>query len=266
MRTQLGRGCRGLRLLGASVVVAGAAAAHDAGERAGFPDGSAAELPPFALDAGPLRTAVVRREQAEAAPVVLEFVVEHAAQPRGLVGPCHFGGVVQGRDTSPVHGRAAFAVRCSSDGRDIGDAGTITMGAMPPGSVALLYLDDANRLIDMRPLHGPPATRGPDAGARVLALWPADGMWYPARVASRRGDVVHVLYDDGDVGAVTAAQIAPLHWETGSALQCNWRNRGGYFPGVVESLDGERITFRYDDGDRETMTVSRCRSLPPLER
>ncbi|KFN49192.1 tudor domain-containing protein [Arenimonas composti] len=103
-------------------------------------------------------------------------------------------------------------------------------------------------------------------GDRVLALWPADGMWYPARVEARAGDEVQVAYDDGDVGTVRADQFVPLHWEAGSTLQCNWRNRGRYYPGVVERIDGERIEFRYDDGDRETMTISRCRSLPPLER
>jgi hypothetical protein len=110
------------------------------------------------------------------------------------------------------------------------------------------------------------AAAAQEPGDRVLALWPADGMWYPARIEARNGDEFQLAYDDGDVGSLRGDQFVPLHWEAGSALQCNWRNAGRYYPGVIERIDGERIDFLYEDGDRETMTISRCRSLPPLER
>lgn len=104
-------------------------------------------------------------------------------------------------------------------------------------------------------------------GDRILAVWPDDGMWYPARVVQVVGADVHIAYDDGDLGVVRAGDFGPVDWHAGSALQCNWQNRGRYFPGVVEKMDGERIQFLYADGDRETMTISRCRaSAPPVRK
>lgn len=103
-------------------------------------------------------------------------------------------------------------------------------------------------------------------GERILAVWPADGLWYPARVVEVVGADVHIAYDDGDLGVARAGDFGPVDWRAGSALQCNWQNRGRYFPGVVEKIDGERITFLYTDGERETMTIARCRSPAPRKR
>ena len=96
-------------------------------------------------------------------------------------------------------------------------------------------------------------------GDRVLAVWPADGYWYPARVQEEVGASVRVAFDDGDVAALPAGDVRRFDWHAGSRLQCNWKNQGAYFGGVVATMDGETILFHYDDGDRETMTVSRCR-------
>jgi hypothetical protein len=106
-------------------------------------------------------------------------------------------------------------------------------------------------------LAGPALAHSP--GDRVLAVWAGDGFWYPARVQAAAGDAVQVAFDDGDVAAVPAADVRPLDWHAGSRLQCNWQNRGTYYDGVVAAMDGETIRFEYDDGDRETITLSRCR-------
>lgn len=103
------------------------------------------------------------------------------------------------------------------------------------------------------------------AGDRVLARWAADGMWYPARVTSVEGGGVHVAYDDGDVAVVAAADVRLVDWRVGSRLQCNWKNQGAYYTGTVGAKNGETITFRYDDGYTETITISRCRSAPSVE-
>jgi hypothetical protein len=103
------------------------------------------------------------------------------------------------------------------------------------------------------------------SGDRVLARWAADGMWYPARVTSVEGGGVHVAYDDGDVAVVGASDVRRVDWRVGSRLQCNWKNQGAYYSGTVGAKNGETITFRYDDGYTETMTISRCRSSPSVE-
>jgi hypothetical protein len=100
-------------------------------------------------------------------------------------------------------------------------------------------------------------------GDRVLAQWDADGLWYPARITAVEGRAIHVAFDDGDVAEVGALQVREVDWRVGTRLECNWHNQGRYYGGVVTFLEGERIDFRYDDGDRETMTIGRCRSGVP---
>lgn len=97
-------------------------------------------------------------------------------------------------------------------------------------------------------------------GARVLANWPADGLWYPGKVVAVVDADVKVSFDDGDVLVVRKSQVRSLDWTRGSRLQCNWKNQGKYYPGIVQSMQGEEIELLYDDGYRELMTVSRCRS------
>ena len=98
------------------------------------------------------------------------------------------------------------------------------------------------------------------AGDRILAQWEADGMWYPARITAVEGRSIQVAFDDGDIATVGALQVRPVDWRVGTRVQCNWQNRGQYYPGTITLIEGERIDVRYDDGDRETMTIGRCRS------
>lgn len=98
-----------------------------------------------------------------------------------------------------------------------------------------------------------------EAGARVLGQW-SDGLWYPARVATVSGDQYQVNFDDGDVATLGKGKIKKVDWQVGSRLQCNWKNAGKYYPGKIQSMDGERIHMSYDDGDQEKITISRCRS------
>ncbi|KAA9369644.1 tudor domain-containing protein [Ochrobactrum quorumnocens] len=39
----------------------------------------------------------------------------------------------------------------------------------------------------------------------------------------------------------------------------NYKNAGYWFPGVIEKLQGDKITVRYDDGDRESVSISAVR-------
>lgn len=112
-------------------------------------------------------------------------------------------------------------------------------------------------------LAGAASAREP--GDRVLARWTPDGMWYPARIADVTGREVTVRYDDGEIAIMDAADVRQLDWRTGSRLQCNWKNQGLYYWGDVVAMAGEELTFHYDDGYKETMTVSRCRSMPAVE-
>lgn len=96
-------------------------------------------------------------------------------------------------------------------------------------------------------------------GDRVLARWPGDALLYPARVQGMGDGAIRVAFDDGDVASVPAEDVKPMTWNAGTRLQCNFKNQGTYYGGVVGTMRGEIITFLYDDGDKETMTISRCR-------
>lgn len=39
----------------------------------------------------------------------------------------------------------------------------------------------------------------------------------------------------------------------------NYKNAGFWFPGIIEALKDGKVTVRYDDGDRETVSISKVR-------
>lgn len=39
----------------------------------------------------------------------------------------------------------------------------------------------------------------------------------------------------------------------------NYKGAGYWFPGVIDSASGEKVTIRYDDGDKETVSLSEVR-------
>lgn len=59
---------------------------------------------------------------------------------------------------------------------------------------------------------------------------------------------------------VLGAASAPANAQTvGDWVLGNYKNAGYWFPGVVEKLQGGKITVRYDDGDRETVRLDQVR-------
>ncbi|TNM66694.1 hypothetical protein FHP24_02560 [Aliirhizobium smilacinae] len=51
------------------------------------------------------------------------------------------------------------------------------------------------------------------------------------------------------VGAGAASAQTTGDWVLG-----NYKGAGYWFPGVIDKVSGEKITIRYDDGDRETVS------------
>lgn len=52
----------------------------------------------------------------------------------------------------------------------------------------------------------------------------------------------------------------PAHAQTvGDWVLGNYKGAGYWFPGVIEKLQGEKITIRYDDKDRETVSIKNVR-------
>lgn len=57
------------------------------------------------------------------------------------------------------------------------------------------------------------------------------------------------------IGAVVLS-IAPAHAQTaGDWVLARWKGGQHWFPGVVQTVSGGKLTIEYDDGDRETLNV-----------
>ncbi|SFT96502.1 MULTISPECIES: tudor domain-containing protein [unclassified Mesorhizobium] len=54
-------------------------------------------------------------------------------------------------------------------------------------------------------------------------------------------------------GGAASAQTAG-DWVLG-----NYKNAGYWFPGIAEKVEGGTVTIRYDDGDRETVSLDKVR-------
>jgi hypothetical protein len=103
--------------------------------------------------------------------------------------------------------------------------------------------------------------RGPSwiAGDRVLAQWSGDAFWYPGTVQGAEGGRLHVCFDDGDREWLPPEKLAPLDVKAGDRVFGRWQHGPIFYPGRVTRRDGEKIDIQYDDGDRETTTVSMVR-------
>ena len=93
---------------------------------------------------------------------------------------------------------------------------------------------------------------------KILARW-SDG-WYVGVIAQKIGDKYKIIFDDGDQALVPLSGVKPLDWGAGSRVQCNWLGRGAYYPGTIIQMSGSNINVNYDDGDRETTVIGRCRT------
>lgn len=97
-------------------------------------------------------------------------------------------------------------------------------------------------------------------GERVLAEWPAEVQWwYPGVVVSDAGGAKEVQFDDGGRATLTDAQMVPLSIATGKRVFCRWKGGEQYYGGVVSSSVGNCIHVDYDDGDKESTSVSMVR-------
>ncbi len=97
-------------------------------------------------------------------------------------------------------------------------------------------------------------------GDRVLAEWPAEVQWwYPGVVVSDAGQAKEVQFDDGGRATLTDSQMTPLGVQTGMRVFCRWKGGDQYYGGKVSSAVGSCIHVDYDDGDKESTSISMIR-------
>jgi hypothetical protein len=97
-------------------------------------------------------------------------------------------------------------------------------------------------------------------GDRVLAYWRGDGYWYAGTVQGVDRDNLHVYYDDGDKEWCAPDRVASLgELREGTRVLGRWQGGLDYYPGQITSREGEHVTILYDDGERETTSLSMVR-------
>jgi uncharacterized protein (DUF983 family) len=148
-------------------------------------------------------------------------------------------------------------------------AALIAVGLHAVSAVAQITDFDANLI------HKVTSPQSPfDAGTRVSCNWQGRGRMYSGTVARRLGSTtIRVHYDDGDrettsthncrfvgYGGNTVSRPSSGGWSAGSRVACNWQGRGRMYNGVIARRFGPTtIRIHYDDGDRETTSISMCR-------
>ncbi len=104
-----------------------------------------------------------------------------------------------------------------------------------------------------------PAT-AQSAGDRVLANFQNSGYWFAGVIAEVSDEGYKIKYDDGDRETVSARAVRSYNWAVGTRIECNWKNKGKWYPGVISAANGKRLSVNYDDGDSETTQTALCRS------
>ena len=61
---------------------------------------------------------------------------------------------------------------------------------------------------------------------------------------------------------LTPELLKPFELRTGTRVECRWKGGQRYFPGKITEIEGDRVHFAYDDGDREWTTLRLVRIVP----
>jgi hypothetical protein len=115
-----------------------------------------------------------------------------------------------------------------------------------------------------RPARGRERLRGAQkrqwkVGDRALVHWSQDEFWYPATVTKVERGRYYIVFDDGDEEWTTRSRIAALKLNVGRRVFANRKHEGDYYPGRIIARRKNTVTILYDDGARETTTISGIR-------
>jgi hypothetical protein len=97
------------------------------------------------------------------------------------------------------------------------------------------------------------------AGDQVFVRW-IDKFWYPAKVIRKTGGTYAVQYEFENIQTnISPKYIYGDNVSPWSIVEGNWKKRGKYYPGRIETRNGNTVTIKYDDGDEETASISQLR-------
>jgi hypothetical protein len=95
-------------------------------------------------------------------------------------------------------------------------------------------------------------------GDRVLAPWEPTFI-YAGTIDQVEAARALIRFDDGDSGWVELAHVQPLELEAGNRVMSRRRMGPNFFPGEIESVNGEKVHVEFDDGKEEWTTVASLR-------
>ncbi len=96
-------------------------------------------------------------------------------------------------------------------------------------------------------------------GATVLAYWPDDGYWYPAKIEKRFRDKFEIRHLDGTSVTVSAESLATENLREGDRISANWKGEGSYYEGKIASREENKLHISYDAGPEERTTLAAVR-------
>ena len=100
----------------------------------------------------------------------------------------------------------------------------------------------------------------PDLSQYVMAYWPADGYYYPARITQRTGDIVDLSYLDGERRQAGIKEVKLVDAIYSMPVESNWERRGAYYPCRLYVPSNNCLGAVYDaDGVREAIDISQVR-------
>lgn len=97
-----------------------------------------------------------------------------------------------------------------------------------------------------------------EEGDRVLASG-RDEFWFPALVLALDGERTFVSLLDGRHGWLKPEEIRSLKITPGMSVQCRKGAASEYLPAIVESIHGNVVQVKYDDGTQEVSLLSLLR-------
>jgi hypothetical protein len=107
---------------------------------------------------------------------------------------------------------------------------------------------------------------GYKVGDSVSCNWKGGATLYPGVIAEKTGNNVFIHYNDGDKEHTTVDKCQPRSgggssgaMQKGSAVSCNWKGRGTWYPGIIAEKTGNAVFIHFNDGDKEHTKLSMCR-------
>lgn len=105
----------------------------------------------------------------------------------------------------------------------------------------------------------------------MFARWPkyGDYVYYRAFVIKATESTIFVRFDDGDTktyerndNSAVIHDMLSYQWTTSQRVIAFWPERTWYYPGKIDSMNGQHYHVKFDDGDVYNELDYQMRPLP----